>query len=919
VNSNRSISFFYKNIFAILSLVCALNSAYAIPPILYKDSLNIIRLRAIKKTAPLDSVDIGLRWGPGGFCTSPTNTFDADCDAAYMSKSGLDLASMDLSGRYYANNNGSTLLDASVERRSVALLIFNLVAGNSYAFKLKVESALKGNNKLYLYDRFTKKYTLVDDGSDPVNHMNTYDFSATADTLSTSVNRFYVVFNMANTIIWKGGASSNFEDPSNWYPLGVPDSIKDISIDTNKVLQLSQNRTFRSLNLLNGSSINLNGKSLTITGTISGTGTISSTPTSNLAITGTGAVGTIYFDLTTLGTTNALNNFTINRSGNGSVILGNNVSINGILNIASGSSLYVNGNTLTLAGTYTGTGTLAGGSTSNLMINGTGALGTLYFNQSKPDSTNIFRNLTLNRTTSGTAHIGNKFVLLGTFTPTAGVLNTNDSLVLRSTATEDARVSSGSASGGYIVGRVGIERYVAPTAQWRMVGFPFQDTTSIKGAKLSSFYPSNTYTAYSYDETRDNGTYGNSGVSNNGWVLLKDTGTTASNNGLIIIGGTSNTIQLLGPLNTGNKTVKLSYTSGNANNGWNMIANPFPSNIDWDVVTDDNISAKISRAVYRWDPVSLGYAAYVNGFSTGNQSNIIENGASVFVKSTGATSLVIKEASKTSTAPAARLFSIPSSGTTHADVKQLQLNNTNQSILKLYLKKSGDVAADEAIIRWGNAAGVTNEFDDQYDALDLGRNAGPDLAILDDKQTTYAIFHGTELKSALEENRTIQLQTSGLVAGETYQINMEVIAELANNNKAYLFDKYTRAYTAIEKDQAYSFTVTSDSLAKSEHRLMLFFNKKQGAATEEVSNAVGMRLIKNPIQGNTIQLQSLANYAKIAWQLMDNAGRMIHAGNINNVQSNQTYYITTNELSSGFYVLQIQGDGKLLPSLKIIK
>jgi hypothetical protein len=100
---------------------------------------------------------------------------------------------------------------------------------------------------------------------------------------------------------------------------------------------------------------------------------------------------------------------------------------------------------------------------------------------------------------------------------------------------------------------------------------------------------------------------------------------------------------------------------------------------------------------------------------------------------------------------------------------------------------------------------------------------------------------------------------------------------------------------------------------------MLVFNKKEGAAMEANTGNIGMRLIQNPIQGTAIQLLSLANYDKIDWQLMDNAGRLVHAGNLNNVLSNQTYQITTNALASGFYVLQIKGDGKLLPTLKIVK
>ncbi len=917
---NISILFIKQFLLTVLFIILCTSFVNA-APIKYSDSLNVVRLRVIK-IGTSDSVDAILRWGPGGICTSPTDTIDSNCDAIYMGKSGIDLASVDLLGQLYTINNGSTLLDSSIERRTVALSIFNLIANTNYQFKLKVESALKGKNKVYLYDQFTDTYTQIDNGTDLVTHTNIYSFSTTADAASLSQNRFYLVFNMSNTRIWRGKTSNNWTTNTNWYPISIPGSNADIVVDTtsNKLL-LDQNRTIKNLTINNGAMIKLNGFTLTVQGTLSGTGTISSTPASSISILGSGTLGTIYFDQTTAGTTNVVNNFTLNRTSSGTATLGNAVTINGILTIATASSLQINDNTLTLAGTIAGTGTLAGSASSNLIINGTGSLGNLYFNQLKPDTSNVINNLTLNRTSTGTASIANKLILLGTFTPTAGVLNTTDSLVLRSTATNDAGIAIGNSSGGYINGKVSVERYVGNSAQWRMIGFPFLQTGSISGSALNNFYAANFY-AYTYNEAADDGRYGNSGISNAGWVTLDLAATTSPNKGIIIIGGASNTIKLSATINTGTQTIPLSYTTGNSNKGWNLVSNPFPSNIDWDAIKAANPSANISSAIYRWDPVSLGYATYVNGFSTGNQSNIIENGASFFIKSTGATSISITEACKTTVAPAGRLFNTPNTNNNNT-IQNFTINNQGESILQMSLKQQGDVVADEVIIRWSKANGVTDTFDDQYDALDFGRKAGPDLGIIDAKNELYAIYHGTELKQSIDENRSLQLQTSGLKAGATYELKTTILSSLAYNNQAYILDQYTAKYTPIDKETIYQFSVNNDSISASEKRLKLVFNQPIFGNAVDASTSLnkGFSLVGNPIKNNILQLKALSNYRRVEWQIIDNSGRRIAVGNLNNTIASQMYRIHTNTAASinGWYMLQLIADGKAMPALKFIQ
>lgn len=71
--------------------------------------------------------------------------------------------------------------------------------------------------------------------------------------------------------------------------------------------------------------------------TMNASSRIKGSTTSSIEILGTGAFGTIYLDQTTPGSTNALNNFTINRTSSGSVTLANPIAVSGTLTIANGT------------------------------------------------------------------------------------------------------------------------------------------------------------------------------------------------------------------------------------------------------------------------------------------------------------------------------------------------------------------------------------------------------------------------------------------------------------------------------------------------------------------------------------------------------------------------------------------------------
>ena len=124
-----------------------------------------------------------------------------------------------------------------------------------------------------------------------------------------------------------------------------------------------------------------------------------------------------------------------------------------------------------------------------------------------------------------------------------------------------------------------------------------------------------------------------------------------------------------GYLNQGNIVVKpwfnpsssnLSYTSGTAVSvrGYNLVGNPYPSSINWDLVYTGGNTTNIDNKIYQYNPGCKCFSTYMAGYNgigtstngTGNTSNIIQSGQGFYVRTsnTGAT-LTFAEAHKVGT------------------------------------------------------------------------------------------------------------------------------------------------------------------------------------------------------------------------------------------------------------------------------
>ncbi len=267
-------------------------------------------------------------------------------------------------------------------------------------------------------------------------------------------------------------------------------------------------------------------------------------------------------------------------SGGATKTLAGAIAVNNTLNIASSSIFDMNGKTLTAAGIITGTGKLKGSATSNLVIFGSGAFGTIYFDQTTSGSTNLLNNLTINRTSSGTVTLGDTLRLKGTLTTSAGTLSSNGYLRLISSATATANIASGSCiTCSYISGNVAVERYVPPVSRrYRFLSSPIVSTTlddwqnemfvTGTGGSANGFdqTTSNSSSCFYYDEvtnTWSTPTSTSYSLEKGKGYRIFIRGDRSDNSRLTGINNTQNTVtlDLVGSVNQGNITMPVSYTA----------------------------------------------------------------------------------------------------------------------------------------------------------------------------------------------------------------------------------------------------------------------------------------------------------------------------------------------------------------------
>jgi trimeric autotransporter adhesin len=531
-----------------------------------------------------------------------------------------------------------------------------------------------------------------------------------------------------------------------------------------------------------------------------------------------GSTSVIYYGRTTEQTLSSRSDYAkVRIDGNSTKTLSGPVTISDSLNIINGD-LVIGTNTLTLNGPVGGAGTLTGSATSNISIGGSAANATLNFTQTSSASRSL-NNLILNRTNGAT--ISNALEISGTVTVTNGTLASGGNITLLSTASGTARIAA-LAGGASVSGNVTIQRFIPGGTGKRRYRYLTSPVNTAGSYNLNSFiddiyitgngagYDANTVSpsVYIYNEAM-------SGAQGVGFVPPATTSTpipVGAGISVFVRGsrGLANqfnastipdnvTIDMTGTINSGTISAPVTYTNTGVaiNDGWNMVANPYPSQIDWNAAgwTKTNII----NTVYIYNAVTGTYGAYNGIVGTNNTTSIIPSGQAFFVKATAANPvLTFTENVKTSANP----FNL------------WRTSSADSNLVRITFYKDS-VNADEALVFLSSYA---SSMYDMFDAEKLRNNSmniytkSSDLRELAINCTSLPVSTDTIALAAISSLNT------------PYQLRFNDFA-LEAGTELFLKDNYLNTMTLVTAEFVYYFSTTADAASNNDSRFKLIFVK----------------------------------------------------------------------------------------------
>ena len=326
--------------------------------------------------------------------------------------------------------------------------------------------------------------------------------------------------------------------------------------------------------------------------------------------------------------------------------------------------------TLAVAGEFSNSGTLTG----KLKLNGTSAQSPVFGSIESLEIDNA-AGVTLDADLD----------ISGALKLSEGVLNLNgNSITLKSNGSSSGLLEN---NGGTLSGAITIERYVPEagnghhylsTPMSNSLLAEFEDDFDFN---LSGVYPN----LYYYSEPSSSWVTPNSA----GDAMVLGRGYTGYFSGDV-------TVDISGIPNSGATNIDLTSDV----DGWNFAGNPYPSPIDWDLVT---FPSGVSPALYVWDhdPAIWGkYTTYIDGIGTNGGTNVLPMMQSFFVKAYNAATLTFQDDD--------RILD-------HTNEGNFYKNSKTGINPLIRLQVSGFNFQTEAVVRF--KAGATVDYDSTIDAL----------------------------------------------------------------------------------------------------------------------------------------------------------------------------------------------------------
>lgn len=395
--------------------------------------------------------------------------------------------------------------------------------------------------------------------------------------------------------------------------------------------------------------------------------------------------------------------------------------------------------------------------------------------------TNTFTNLTISNTSTAIVN-GTGSSVTGTLTSSSSSsFNANGKLTLVSDAGGIARVATIPGTANFS-GSVIYERYISNDQVWHNIGMPVSGTVTditnsgftVNGNDLGRY---NEGVAGDFDQGWETADFPFSNIDDTqGYSLWTRTADTPEK------------LVFTGELNTGNMSLPVSRTiqNGLADDGWNLVNNPYASQIDWG--NPGWSTTNIDGTIYVWN--GTGYNA-INGSGT------IASGQSFWVHATGANPILnVTQAIKTG-----------SSAIFYRNVG---------AVNDLSITLSDGSSSDLTRIRFIDDA--TEEFDSPYDGYKL-QNDIFNLSSLSEGGMDLSI----NTLPMIGCSRVVKLNMTNITEG-AYQLKFDGLYSFEIAFEFTLIDNFLNTSATLSENYSYDFSVTADAASWGSTRFEIEFS-----------------------------------------------------------------------------------------------
>jgi hypothetical protein len=351
-----------------------------------------------------------------------------------------------------------------------------------------------------------------------------------------------------------------------------------------------------------------------------------------------------------------------------------------------------------------------------------------------------------------TVSLGGDLDILNVMYPEQGTVDVNgNALTLKSDASGTGSIGAFGNSAD-LLGNITMERYIPAGGQnWVNIGTALTGLTIADLADdiVTTGFIGSDFPAYGlnniqkYDETID-------GQLNDGWEMTDDISNALENDRgyMILMLDAAQGIDLTGGIQKGSYSQPINYNAfqGATIDGWNLVTNRYPSEIDWDAIVA--LSTNVST-YYVSDAESGTYLSRNGNTQVGSASRYIASNQSFWVKADALGAILQWEESVKSSSGQA-------------------FERSMEAASFISLKIEGEGFENSAFFSF--AEGATASYENAYDAHKLGsiNSASAEISTLDIDGLNMA----NNTLGSIESNVSIQVQLVAGTAG-TYTFSID--------------------------------------------------------------------------------------------------------------------------------------------------